>query len=314
MRDESYPKAAVQGLLPPEHTVIAFIVLINDLDVATSYVKTIVQSRVEQKSSGSKSNPDAQSTPSSDSSSLATLYPFNNDASSVMNALRSMQRNFEAKTTELIGDGIYVLFKNVIKPKLRPVVADAFRDVDYQLDEEEAAVSNAYRTDAEMLLDRAEVGGGGGSSSVTAASEDAVQYHFSRGWDSLTKPIARLFTDPNFDKLLSIMVSYLSEVLEKRIWSYYGRMNELGSVRLERDVASIVNAVVRGGGRYELRDTFVRCTQICLVANMEQDEWDEVQAVERDGGGVDEGVEEEMEWKIDGNERVRARSLVSRRL
>ena len=44
MRDECYPKAAIQGALPPESTIISFLVLMNSLDVATDYVKRIITS------------------------------------------------------------------------------------------------------------------------------------------------------------------------------------------------------------------------------------------------------------------------------
>ena len=92
-------------------------------------------------------------------------------------------------------------------------------------------------------------------------------------------------------------------MLEKRIWSYYGRINSFGAVRLERDIASVVGLVVRGG-RYSLRDAFTRCTQICLVMNMEDDEWEELQSAAGEGSG------EDAEWKIDGEERTRAKAMV----
>src|SRR5258707_580804 len=47
MRDESYPKPVVQGGLPPEDKVIAFIVLINSLDVSNDYISRIVNSRIQ---------------------------------------------------------------------------------------------------------------------------------------------------------------------------------------------------------------------------------------------------------------------------
>ena len=283
MRDESYPKGAIQGALPPEHIIVAFLVLINNLDIATDYVKRIVQSRLESLSSTGAMN--GNDTPSK---TLADLYPFGHDAVFVTNAMKSLQNSFETKTSELISDGIYVVFKNVMKPRLRPILTDAFRDIDYSMTEE----------DLEELSREAEA-----ENDNSLAAEEAVPHRFQHGWEALTKPIARILTEANYTKLLSTVISYLGEVLEKRIWSYYGRINNLGTVRLERDIAKIVSLVVRGG-KYALRDSFARCTQICLIMNMEDDEWEELQTAER--GAMVDGVE----WKIDAEERARAKAMI----
>lgn len=285
MRDESYPKAAVQGTLPPEHVILAFFVLVNDLDVAIEYVKRIVQSRIEKSSvSGSQSD-----MASSKPNTIATLFPFEHDAVFVSKTLQSLQNSFEAKTSELINDGIFVVFKNVVKPRLRPVLTDTFRDLNYQMTPEEleaiAREQELEDTDINMI-------------------DRAVQRHFERGWDALTKPIARILTEQNFERLLATIISYLGEVLEKRIWSYYGRLNGIGGVRLERDVTSIVNVII-SGGRYSLRDVFARCTQICLVMNMEEDEWEELQALGSEPAGAGDN-----EWRINAEERSRARGMV----
>lgn len=285
MRDESYPKAAIQGALPPESTIIAFLVLINDLDMATDYIKRIVQSRLEIQQGKSSSNGRANAS----FKPLDALFPFEDDAFYARSALRTLQQSFDAKASELISDGIYVAFKNIVKPRLRPLLSDAFRNIDYQMNESELEEANRSM-DNEEAADQ--------------GTEGNMQYHFQRGWDALTRPIGRIFTDNNFERLLSITTSYLAEVLEKRIWSYYGRINDLGAVRLERDVASLVNVVVRGG-RYGLRDAFVRCTQICIVMNMEDDEWAETQAP------IGKAAKEDnLEWKLDREERLRARAIV----
>lgn len=276
MRDESYPKVGTGA--PPEQTVISFLVLINNLDIATDYVKRIVQTRVEDPSVPTNDNE------SSPPTSLIAHFPFANDAVFVSGALKSLQQSFESKTAELISDGIHVAFKNVIKPALRPILADAFRDTDYQLSTE----------DLEHITREAEAEDG------DLNFEIAVQRNFQHGWESLMKSIARILTARNYERLLSTALSYLNEVLEKRIWSYYGRLNDLGAARLERDIAGIIGVAVTGG-RYGLREVFARCTQICLVMNMEEDEWDELRATNAD--------EDDFDWKIDAEERLRARAM-----
>ncbi len=71
MRDESYPKPVIQGGLPPEDKVIAFLVLINNLDVANDYVKRIVNQQL-----GAPSKPGLEDS----KSALHDLFPFGHDA------------------------------------------------------------------------------------------------------------------------------------------------------------------------------------------------------------------------------------------
>ena len=280
MRDECYPKTAVQNALPAEQTVIAFLVLLNSLDVATDYAKRIIHPYVERASSdlpGFKP-----------SRLLINSYPFDNDATHVAGVMSSLLQSFESNASELTGDGVLVIFKNVIKPRLRLILGDTFRDTNYQ-----STQMDKERTTHEVEME----------DSDESTAESAVRRQFQRGWDALTKPIARILTDRNFDRLLTTIVSYLGEVLEKRIWSYYGRLDGLGAVRLERDVATVIGIAVKGG-RYGLRDAFTRCTQICMIMNMEDDEWNELQSAP--SGTYDYGIE----WRIDREERVRARMVI----
>jgi conserved oligomeric Golgi complex subunit 4 len=272
MRDESYPKAAVQGALPPEHTIVAFLVLVNDLDVAMDYVKQIIRSQLE---------------PSAASEQAATrlldsLFPLAHDADAVGNVLMSLDATFESKTSELLNDGIHVVFNNVMKPRLRPILLDAFRDVEYQLTREE-------------LQEFAQEEG--------REEEDGehVRRRFQHGWDALTKPIGRIMTDNTFDKLLTTMVSYLSKLLEKKVWSYHGRVNGLGAVRLERDINNIAGVIVQGK-KYAYRDAFLRCSQICMVMNMEEDEWEELQLTSDTSGDIAD--------RLTADERLRTRAMI----
>lgn len=289
MRDECYPKAAVQGAPPPENTVISFILLINNLDVATDYLKRIVQ-RHRGHSSDVRSTDEDQSI---SIKHLASLYPFSDDASYVSSALQSLQQSFSQKTSELISDGIFVLFKNVIKPRVRPILAEAFRDIDYH------SSSEHTRTTADGIETEID---------DETSTEVNVQHRFEQGWEILTQPIKNLFTSRNYEKFLTVIISYLAEILEKRIWSYNGRLNDLGAVRLERDIMSVIGVAMRGG-RYGLRDAFTRCTQICMIMNMEEDEWDELQTAPPPTPSGDQ-TDDAIVWAIQADERVRARAMI----
>lgn len=276
MRDESYPKAAIQGALPPENLIISFLVLLNNLDVATDYVRRIVNTCLGQASTANTSQE------ALDGTLLADTFPFGHEAVFVEKALKNIQSSFEAKTSELISEAIEVMLKQVMRPRLRPVLIETFRDIDYA--EEESPEDDAH------------------------AADDIVTQRFERGWQAFTLPLKRILTPANYNKLLTVTVGHLARTLEKRILSYYGRVNELGAIRLERDVAGIVAAAVKGG-RYELRDLFARSVQMTLVMNMEEDEWEEISKL----GGPQLERETGVSWKLDAEERKRARGVVKDR-
>jgi hypothetical protein len=269
MRDESYPKPVVQGGLPPEDKVIAFLVLINNLDVSNDYIKRIIEQQLNKR---------PQSEGEGAQSALQELFPFGHDAVFVEGRLKAMQNGFISKSSELINDGITVLFTNVLRPRIRPILAEAFRDIDYAPPDDEDDMEDGEEEDT-----------------------DIVKSRFDRGWGVVIRPIKRILTAANFDRLLTLALNYLASALEKRIGGYYGRLNELGAVRLERDIAGIITAAV-AGGKYGLRDAFTRCTQMTLIMNMEDDEWDEV--------AEDNSGESGIPWVLDVEERRRVRAIV----
>ncbi|KAE9971707.1 hypothetical protein EG328_005436 [Venturia inaequalis] len=277
MRDESYPKAAIQGALPPEDKIIQFLVLINNLDVATDYIKRIVASHLGQPAPDATTNGD----PVASSEIIKESFPFSNDASFVVTTLHNMEAAFSAKCTQLMNDGIEVTYHQVLKPRIRPILADAFRDIDYN-------ISSTDKADLE----------------IDEETSDLVAQRFSSLWNSLTRPLRRIMTAKAWDKLLSTTLPQIASALEKRIWALTGRVSEMGTTKLERDVAGIVTAAC-GEARYGLRDMFGRCVQIVMVAGMEEEEWEEMNA--------QEGEEDGIVWVLERGERVRARALVGER-
>ena len=274
MRDEHYPKPVIQGGFPPEDKVIAFIVLINSLDVANDYISRIVLSRIH--------SPDQQN----GAHSFSESFPFSHDSTFVANALENLDAGFNSKTSDLITDGLRVFYEQVIRPRLRPVLLETFRDVDYSLTEEDLtdlALQNESDEDPDSL-------------------NDLVTRRFEHSWDAMMKPIQRLMTPKTFSKILDKTAEYLAKVLEKRMWVFGGKMNALGASRMERDFSGIVGVIARGG-KYSIRDKFARITQVAMLVNMEEEEWEAL--LEEEKGG-----EEEVAWVLNLDERAKARALV----
>ncbi|KAH7163046.1 hypothetical protein B0J13DRAFT_491655 [Dactylonectria estremocensis] len=269
MRDEAYPKPVVQGGFPPEDKIIQFIVLINSLDMANEYLTRVITGRMGEPNTNVQEGP------------LKNSFPLERDLAFVANALHTLQTTFIGKSSELLNEGIQVLFNQVVKLRLRPVLNETFRDVDYTLTEEMIAeVAQQNDEDEEAILEQ-------------------VSRRFEFGWEQLMKPIARLMTPGTYSILLDITAKYLSKLWEKRILSYSGRTNAFGAIRIERDFSGLVDTVSRGD--YSVKEVFSRVTQLLMVANMEDDEWDEIMALEGSDG---------IDWVLNEDERRRARNLV----
>ncbi|KAI2473658.1 COG4-domain-containing protein [Annulohypoxylon bovei var. microspora] len=273
MRDESYPQPTAQGGLPPENKIISFIVLINSLDVAKDYLARILASQLG-------TSPD-QPNGTSQSSHLATAFPFEHDVTFVTSALNALNSTFAIKTGELISDALKVLFTFVVKQRLKPVLVEGFRDADYWRSEDELAeIARQNDEDEDEMIDR-------------------VQRRFERGWDALMKPIGRLMTPKTFTALVDLTTTDLAKTLEKRVWSYSGKTSAYGAIRMDRDFSGIISTVSRGN--WSVREMFARVTQILMVANMEEEEWEEINSEEGEDG---------IQWVLNEDERRRARNLV----
>jgi len=298
MRDESYPKPVVQGGFPPEDKIISFIVLINSLDVSNDYIIRIVTSRLASsgQTSGSAQNASTLTTPPP---ALKEAFPFSHDAVFVTNTLTTLQTSFTTKTTELLYEGLHVLFNQVIKPRLRPILSDSFRDVDYSLTSDELSdLAHQHDPDAD---------------NPDLAFQHLVTRRFESAWDLLMKPIARIMTKTAFESLLESTARHLARVLEKRIWSFGGSgsgsgrggINALGAQRMERDFSGLIGVISRGG-RYSVREWFRRIEQICMVLGMDEEEWEAMVEAERERDGGEDGIE----WVVGMEERRKARGMV----
>jgi hypothetical protein len=279
MRDECYPRAPVQGGQPPEQTTIAFLVQINNLDLGVDYIRRIVLNNT-----GSKTLPET-STPNQSTEHLQNIFPSPTSAAKVYSTLLTLCTSFESKVTDLLNDGIQVIFNNVIKPRLRPILADAFRDIEYTPD----PTSQSFDPET--------------------GTRELIKPRFTASWNDLLTPHARILTPGAFDRVLGVTLSYLARLLEKRLYSYHSRINALGAARLERDIAGLVGAAVEVGyvagapGRYKHREVFARVVQMTLVMGMDEDEWEEV----RRGGDAAEVVD-----KLSREELIRIRGMVRR--
>ena len=276
MRDESYPKAAIQGTMPPEDKIIVFVVLMNNLEVATNYIKQIVHEHVPAATDEESKDVKVQAM------QLSDLFPLGREASAVQTALTSLEAGFVSKATDLVEDGMAVLYTHVMGPRLRPWLNELLNQ-------------SRYTGSSET--------GSGADSDADAAEERSIRVQGQRGWEARIRPLRRIFTGPNAARFMTVTVSNLTSLLEKRLWSMQGRVSELGAVKLERDVGELASVIA--GEDFKLRESFARCLEIVSVMNMDDEEWEEVAANEA------EGELAETVWVLSQKERQKARAIIA---
>ncbi|TKA23147.1 hypothetical protein B0A50_07177 [Salinomyces thailandicus] len=254
MRDDAYPKPAIPGALPPESLIVSFMLLTNNLDTASDYLSRIVRDAL---------NTDLDS----------TSFPFANDSTLVNQSIQSLHSSFAAKTTPLVHEALDVLLNTVLRPRLRPVLTDAFRNTDYTTATGSLSDSDSSNDDLD--------------SHQASNDNDPVPARFARGYRAFTAPLLRLLTPHCATLLQARLLTHLARVLESRLWNLltpstsHGLVTPMAAIRLERDFGGVVTEACRDAP-YEVRRVFGRVRAILAVVC--EDEEGEAEDGEEEGG------------------------------
>lgn len=215
-----------------------FIILLNTVSLGSVYFNKIIKQNVDL---------------------LSLNYPFGTDAHKLESIIIALNDHFQKRSGEVLDEQVLLLFNQVLKNKLKVLLTDCFKDVEYLI-------------------------------SSYDEQENVVTRRFVQHWNSLISPYTKTLDQRVFDKLITTVVSTLSNLLERKVWSLERNINELGSIKLERDFSGLIGEITHN--RYSLRDKFLRVTQIIMIMGFD-DEEDEV----------------DMNWVLTPSERQRARSL-----
>ncbi|KAK6501924.1 hypothetical protein TWF481_009743 [Arthrobotrys musiformis] len=289
MRHDSYPKSNNANSPPPDDKVVAFCVLTNNLDVSIDYITRIINTFLETPEDAHGEGPQG----GKEKEALESQFPFVGEANSVKNALKALVSGFTARAGNLHDNAIEVIFNQVIRPRLRPLMSESFSGIEYIV--REVDLNNTHQAEDESD------GEGRGANAVTT--------RFATGFHHLVFPLKRVLTSNSYDKLLRMTAASVANLLAKRLWGLAGKINELGAIRLERDVSGVIAVVVREG-KYGLREEFVKASEIVMILNMEEDEVVEVLKKDSEAEEEADASGDAVEWKLTREERRRARGLL----
>ncbi|KAF8502459.1 COG4-domain-containing protein [Gautieria morchelliformis] len=171
----------------------------------------------------------------------------------------------------ILRSGVEQLFNQLTRPRLRSLVIDVYKEITYMLDEESYAA---------------------------AESQDSVLKRFVRSWSALMDGFKDAFTENNHRIFSGLAVDMLVRPWEKFITGM--RFTELGAIRFDRDMRSVLGYLSSQTAFGDTREKFQRLQQISTLLNLD---------IEEDG---DEFYNNSgINWRLSASE---ARAVVSLRV
>ncbi|CAE6388417.1 unnamed protein product [Rhizoctonia solani] len=139
----------------------------------------------------------------------------------------------------VVKTGIDNLFTQLVKPRLRSLIPEVYRDVTYVLDE---------------------------SSYSAAENGDVVKKRFVKGWGEVVGSYKDTLTEENFRAFFALAVEVVVRPWEKYIMGM--KFTELGAIRFDRDLRAIIGHLSVG----DARDKFTRLQQVSTLLNLDAEE------------------------------------------
>ncbi|KAH8117158.1 COG4-domain-containing protein [Phellopilus nigrolimitatus] len=201
---------------------LCFMVLLNDLDISSAHMERLVKDII--------------------SSHLLTQNFLPTEMANVQSSLSTML-NMVSKFRSTLKGGIDQLFNQLIRPRLRTLILDVYKDVSYVLDEDSYSV---------------------------AEYQDLVRKRFLKTWESLTDEFKDSLTESSYRILFDLSIDVLVRPWEKHVMAL--KYSELGAIRFDRDIRAISTYLSSQVTFGDIREKFQRLQQISTLLNIDKDE------------------------------------------
>jgi len=199
-----------------------FIICLNDLDMSASHMERLIDDLLE-----------------------SPLIPQNflvreiESAQSRISSLLSLVPKFRS----ILKSGLEQLFNQLVRPRLRALMSDIYKDVTYLLDEDGYA---------------------------SAEYQDVVKKRFVKSWEAVLEGFKESFTEGNFRMFWTLAIDVIVRPWEKLVLAM--KFTELGAIRFDRDVRSISSYLTSQTSFGDAREKLQRLQQIGTVLNLDSEE------------------------------------------
>ncbi|KAF9167818.1 Golgi transport complex subunit 4 [Actinomortierella ambigua] len=144
------------------------------------------------------------------------------------------------KFKQILNSGIDQLFLQTMKPRLRPLLQDAYKGIKYVVTEEEYAEQEA---------------------------SNSFVNRFMSGFEALIEPLKPCLTEDNFNQIVASAVTSITKTWEKIIFDT--RFNKLGAIRFDKDLRSVGFFLV-SLTTWPMRDKLTRLNQMSMLLDLEE--------------------------------------------
>ncbi|KAH8829698.1 COG4 transport protein-domain-containing protein [Flagelloscypha sp. PMI_526] len=214
--------SGVRGEKTERESRVSFIILLNDLDISSSHLERLLRDF--------------------SASSILPQHFVPAEETLVRQALTSLT-SLSTKFKGILRVGIEQLFNQLLRPKLRNLVADVYKDVSYILDEDTYS---------------------------TSEYQDVVRKRFIKSWESLGEIYRDTFTEANHRQFFGLALDVLLRPWEKHLLTF--KYTELGAIRFDRDLRAITSYLTGQTAFGDTREKFVRLQQIATLLNLDAEE------------------------------------------
>ncbi|OAX40804.1 COG4-domain-containing protein [Rhizopogon vinicolor AM-OR11-026] len=200
----------------------SFIILLNDLDVSSSHMERLTKDLLGHQT-------------------ITQLF-LDAEQPAVKRIVSSLTGSVP-KFRSALRAGVEQLFNQLMRPKLRTLIPDVFKDVSYVLDEDSYAAAEHH---------------------------DLVRKRFVKTWEGLVDGYKDAFTDSNYRMLFGLALDVIARPWEKYILTLH--FTELGAIRFDRDLRSLMAYLSSQTIFGDIREKFVRLQHISLLLNLDHEE------------------------------------------
>ncbi|KAJ6547289.1 COG4 transport protein-domain-containing protein [Mycena capillaripes] len=200
----------------------AFIILLNDLDLSSSHLERLTR--------------DLATNPTINQHFLDVQQPI------VKNYITGFS-NLVAKFRSALRSGVEQLFNQLMRPKLRNLITDVYKDVSYVLDDD---------------------------SYSAAEYNDVVRKRFIKAWEGLVDGYKDAFTESNYRLFFGLALDVLLRPWEKFMMGF--KFTELGAIRFDRDLRAIIAYLSSQTAFGDAREKFLRLQQLSTILNLDNEE------------------------------------------
>lgn len=209
---------------------------------------------------------------------LKNNFPFGIDEEKILHIINAeLLEPFVNNTNNLIKNALLSFFNQSMKNKVATLIHEAFPEA---IETNYVIYSSAVLNDPTTIL------------------------RFKQTWDGIISPYRQtLHKTLVYDKLLRLLVVNIASMIERKLMLVLKKfkINELGALKLDKDVSYIINEVCEDD--YELREKFVRLTQLVLLVGMDNEEYELSSYTHGDDGDENVGIN----WVLTPLERKQIR-------